>query len=876
MCALVGDFSLGTSYGSMPCNLCPSSQPICLVADSSISSSSTPVGTCTCMQQQQPLQSCAPRDLAMRVVPDASQMCAVTLHTGTSSRSVSAQYDWNFLAAAPCVLISMSNAYCYQVAGYGTLVVGHGVVKTPGSLFGGARRLLLLLLPPMGAAQDDASDDGVQALVRNLTSFASGWDHVAEPCATLARELEAAYEALPETQRGNATRRSVAFGVVDMLTVRKCVRWRMVARSIIESLNLTSVNDGGDCCSHMFLSAADFLHVATAHKGVAVELAVRWRDVGRALATATPLFLDMQRALDALRQHAALSYFDSALARLSSSSSSAPSNDTWFAARFLAGNATEVEWMLQLMREHRRQMKLLDMFARESLYPAMPMTMIPPREGKQQQQQQQQPTNAVNMPKNNRSASDAAQPGVLLQTHASRSLLAYDEGSRSVIDAYSSLVASTKGFSNVAVASMSSMRKSSGNPIVTDTWLEGPFGWPPRYDYYTESGWKIDMDRCVAGELGLRASLDVFRVVQAYYEVDFLSKVKVPPWSFAANAPSLHMHTAPPPSPSSSSNSSSNSSPKNNNLTLWMVINGQVPVSSAGSILADAVLDAVRSIVPSAPEAAAGFFTLRRSSGVDPDALTIGNLIHDTLICDFDSVMFCGRMRSDGTRTRRNILVCFFVAVLLWVVVALVASLLPIGGNAAMVAIILSMLMLVPTTTVHLAYGIAPTCFPMAPTCIVQDVIYVAKQTLPMRIEWPRALQRQPGCMQDAEWYARLGGRCQISCDEDPFGFAGWEESLAWIGCLLDPQGCAGMRLDFAPRLGQASMRFQQVAAGTDLDAWHAHQFCFVATLGQSMPWLVLAGMIVFIAGYLLTVPFALLSGFVQVLIQIVCYTNAD
>jgi hypothetical protein len=84
------------------------------------------------------------------------------------------------------------------------------------------------------------------------------------------------------------------------------------------------------------------------------------------------------------------------------------------------------------------------------------------------------------------------------------------------------------------------------------------------------------------------------------------------------------------------------------------------------------------------------------------------------------------------------------------------------------------------------------------------------------------------------------------------------------------------MRLDFAPRLGQASMRFQQVAAGTDLDAWHAHQFCFVATLGQSMPWLVLAGMIVFIAGYLLTVPFALLSGFVQVLIQIVCYTNAD
>ena len=54
-------------------------------------------------------------DISMRVVPDASQMCAVSLHAGASSRSVSARYDWNYLAAAPCILISMANAYCYEV-----------------------------------------------------------------------------------------------------------------------------------------------------------------------------------------------------------------------------------------------------------------------------------------------------------------------------------------------------------------------------------------------------------------------------------------------------------------------------------------------------------------------------------------------------------------------------------------------------------------------------------------------------------------------------------------------------------------------------------------------------------------------------------------
>ena len=64
-------------------------------------------------------------------------MCAVSLHAGASSRSVSALYDWNYLAAAPCVLISMSNAYCYEVSWYCLMVVRHGVVKTSSTLFGG-------------------------------------------------------------------------------------------------------------------------------------------------------------------------------------------------------------------------------------------------------------------------------------------------------------------------------------------------------------------------------------------------------------------------------------------------------------------------------------------------------------------------------------------------------------------------------------------------------------------------------------------------------------------------------------------------------------------------------------------------------------------
>ena len=59
---------------------------------------------------------CSRMDLRQHVVPDASQLCAVSLHAGASSRTVSAQYDWNYLAAAPCILISMGNAYCYEIS----------------------------------------------------------------------------------------------------------------------------------------------------------------------------------------------------------------------------------------------------------------------------------------------------------------------------------------------------------------------------------------------------------------------------------------------------------------------------------------------------------------------------------------------------------------------------------------------------------------------------------------------------------------------------------------------------------------------------------------------------------------------------------------
>ncbi len=78
-----------------------------------------------------------------------------------------------------------------------------------------------------------------------------------------------------------------------------------------------------------------------------------------------------------------------------------------------------------------------------------------------------------------------------------------------VVDSYTSLVASTRGFSNIAVSSMSAARGDQSIPLVTDTWLEGPFGWPPRYDFYGADA--VREGKCAAFEVGMRSTADVFR-----------------------------------------------------------------------------------------------------------------------------------------------------------------------------------------------------------------------------------------------------------------------------------------------------------------------------------------------------------------------------
>jgi hypothetical protein len=133
--------------------------------------------------------------------------------------------------------------------------------------------------------------------------------------------------------------------------------------------------------------------------------------------------------------------------------------------------------------------------------------------------------------------------------------------------------------------------------------------------------------------------------------------------------------------------------------------------------------------------------------------------------------------------------------------------------------------------------------------------------------------------------------RCMKSCRAEPFHFESWENSAAWLLCSIDADACtlSGLlltdnALGIAPNYRQAADSYSRViklmsetgALPSAIDAWHAHQYCFVVTIGQSLPAFFAALVTFYLALALLRVPFVVLSSGTQLLVQMLSYTHAQ
>lgn len=267
------------------------------------------------------------------------------------------------------------------------------------------------------------------------------------------------------------------------------------------------------------------------------------------------------------------------------------------------------------------------------------------------------------------------------------------------------------------------------------------------------------------------------------------------------------------------------------------------------------------------------------------DALTAGNLARSMVVCDFEAVTFC-RKQQQGGPPRRNLVMSFLVAYAVFVIICTLVESIPVVGLAlSPLWKGLALSIFVPGLAFQLAYGVGPACIPMVPTCLMEEILVHLQTMVPIKIVWPDSLQTSAGCIGNATT-AQAKQQCMRSCRAEPFYFRSWESSVSWVVCNLatDPVGTCGNGTGdawpgFLPKFGEleAAMRnhSEVLSGGTD-DLWHGHQFCFFATLGQTIPYMFLALGVVLGATQLVKLPFALIAAAVQFLWQAVAYTFTE
>ena len=272
--------------------------------------------------------------------------------------------------------------------------------------------------------------------------------------------------------------------------------------------------------------------------------------------------------------------------------------------------------------------------------------------------------------------------------------------------------------------------------------------------------------------------------------------------------------------------------------------------------------------------AAASFFNLD-TSDVPGDSVTAGSIIRNAFVCDFEAVIFC---RKESMPSRKNLVVSFMIAYGIYLIISLLLSATFLTSIVGPVWRIAGLWVFVPWMAFQFAYGVGPSCFPMVPTCLLQDVMLFVEHLLPMSIKWPDSLQNVPGCAHNMSLVANSSYSCMKSCRKDPFNFNSWESSVSWMICGL-VNDCHTIPIPDVVKqftsLHIALANYSKVHEDKG-DLWHGHQFCFFVTLGQLLPYIVALIALVYGIVQVIMFPVLLLASGFQFAWQALAYTHVE
>jgi hypothetical protein len=260
-------------------------------------------------------------------------------------------------------------------------------------------------------------------------------------------------------------------------------------------------------------------------------------------------------------------------------------------------------------------------------------------------------------------------------------------------------------------------------------WAASAFSWPPRYDY--------SFAACPIGQSILHVAMQAVRVTKLYYQnfdaprpaIDRSLRGNLPGWSWIRNV------SAPP------------------------------GVASGDRTWASVAFHWILDGLEISPAHFVAFFT-------DEREWSLQWILQTTLQCDLAAVVTC-------SRHTRDLLMSTVVFAILYALISGVTGSLGVGFFSTL------FLLSYPFFILWYAFGMAPSCFPMIPPCLMGDVIATAEMLVPASILFPPDLLCDPANQAGRP----LNQTCLRPCSD--LNFTTWADPLAFAICDTDPRTCA-------------------------------------------------------------------------------------
>lgn len=303
------------------------------------------------------------------------------------------------------------------------------------------------------------------------------------------------------------------------------------------------------------------------------------------------------------------------------------------------------------------------------------------------------------------------------------------------------------------------------------------------------------------------------------------------------------------PSTSNNTNPTHGSFTIENNQTNWVL--------TFYTFFGNNILENVFGLTPN------NFYTFFTSKNVTRTSLTFQTIVKEMLVCDFESVVLC-------TRYDRNIIMSFFITLLLYIALSTILSAIGLGSLNTLLAVAAVYVVF------WLSYGMAPTCAPLLPACLIEDIINGVTRLIPTTIVWPQALIVNSSECSSHNGTQTTRPQCMRSCRESPFLFRSWESNIAWFACSIDPVSCTSLNIPYFPDLNAAVHNHSIVLLSNNTDTVNAFSFCAWITLAQILPWIWIMLIVVYALTTAISLPISLISLLLQTLTQVLAYTHTD